>query len=213
MPPSLASNSKHKIGILAFGSLLTNQGPEIAGKIVARIKTLTPFGVEYGRYSGTTRGGAPTLVPHEAGKPVLGEILVLNETVTKVEAKNMLWRRETGNMGIVKAYPKGTSPNSVVAQEWTDSPDVEIVVYTDFHPAGKIKKPNAKDLATRAIESVQGAEIEKDGITYLLNNISAGISTDLTTAYEGEILRQTRASSLEEALQNLIRRLSSGNPS
>jgi len=57
------------IGILAYGSLIIDPGPEIGPLIVRRITTVTPFVVEYARLS-RTRGGAPTLVPHSSALPV-----------------------------------------------------------------------------------------------------------------------------------------------
>src|SRR5207302_1355175 len=59
-PPPADPSCRHpgkKIGILAFGSLIGDPGDELKPKIAMRIKTKTPFGVEYGRYSGQTRGG------------------------------------------------------------------------------------------------------------------------------------------------------------
>ena len=190
---------KKKVGILAFGSLIGDPGSEIAPKIVMRIKTPTPFGVEYGRYSIATRGGAPTLVPHDAGAPVSGEILVLDDTVTIDEARNMLWRRERRREGTGETYLDGTSPNSVLVRQWADSPCVSTVLYTDFPPDGKTAKPAANELATHAIESVKKADTAKDGITYLLDAMAAGIKTPLTDSYYKEILLQTKSRSLEEA--------------
>jgi len=100
---------KKRVGILAFGSLVHNPGPEIQAKIATRIKTNTPFPVEYGRYSAKTRCGAPTLVPHPQGSPVAAEILVLDDDVTVEEATNMLWQRETGKIGTSETYTQGTS--------------------------------------------------------------------------------------------------------
>lgn len=191
---------KKKVGILAFGSLITDPGTELSPKITMRIKTATPFGVEYGRYS-QTRGGAPTLVPHQAGAPVDGEILVLDDAVSLDEARNMLWRRERRKEGTGETYVAGTSPNSVLVREWTDSPCVECVLYTDFNPEGKVATPQAAELATKAIQSVKAAKPDMDGITYLMNNLASGIKTKLTPDYEAEILKQTKANSLEEALR------------
>jgi hypothetical protein len=97
-PPPAASECRHprkNIGILAFGSLIQDPGPELEARIVMRIKTPTPFPVEYARISGNTRGGAPTLVPHDSGSPVSAEIFVLDDAVSVDEARNMLWRLET----------------------------------------------------------------------------------------------------------------------
>lgn len=188
------------IGILAFGSLISDPGPELAPKIIMRIKTPTPFPVEYARYSGETRGGGPTLVPHEAGAPVCGEILVLEDAVTVAEARDMLWRRERRRTGCGDTYAEGTSANSVLVRHISDSPCVSNVLYTDFHPEGKIERPNAEELARRAIQSIKTAEGGKDGISYLMSNFAAGIETPLTPAYKAEILRQTKTESLKEAL-------------
>ena len=188
------------LGILAFGSLISDPGSEIESRIVMRIRTHTPFPVEFGRYSGTTRGGAPTLVPHHHGEPVGGEILVLDDRGTVEEAKDMLWRRETHNIGTGKKYPAGSGPNAVQVPE-TTHPSVRSILYTDFNPEGKIDKPTPEELALMAIKSVRKAESGKDGISYLLNAISDGIETPLTTAYKAEILRQTKTESLSEALR------------
>jgi hypothetical protein len=192
---------KRKIGILAFGSLIGDPGPELAPKIITRIKTPTPFKVEYGRYSWKTRAGAPTLVPHEAGAPVDGEILVLDDAVSLDEARNMLWRRERRIEGTGKTYEEGNGKNNVLVREWADSPWVEHVLYTDFHPEGKVASPRAADLAMNAIQSVKAAKPGMDGITYLKDNLAFGIKTELTADYEAEILKQTETNSLDEALR------------
>jgi hypothetical protein len=190
------------IGILAFGSLISDPGPELESKIILRLKTPTPFPVEYGRYSGKTRGGAPTLVPHNAGGPVEAEILVLDDSVSPSDAADILWRRETRKVGSSEEYSEGTSVNSVLVKHATD-PCVSDILYTDFRPEGKIERPNAEELAKRAILSVKSAADGKDGISYLMANVAAGIRTPLTPAYEAEILRQTNTQSLEEALSTL----------
>ena len=118
-----------------------------------RIKTQTPFPVEYARFS-TKRGGGPTLVPHESGSPVSAEILVLDDEVTVDQARDMLWRRETGKTGGRETYPAGTSPNSVLVEQITNDPCVSAVLYTDFHVEGKVVNPRAEELAGRAIQSV-----------------------------------------------------------
>jgi hypothetical protein len=192
---------KKKLGILAFGSLIDEPGAEIREKIIMRIKTSTPFGVEFGRYSGKSRGGAPTLVPHEAGSPVSAEILVFDDSVSVDEAKDMLWNRERRRIGSGEKYTEGTSQNSVLVREFTDSPSVASVLYTDFNLEGKIAAPTAAEVAQHAIESVSKAELGMDGITYLMNAMAAGIKTPLTQAYHDEILRQSETNSLLEALE------------
>jgi len=202
-PPADPScrHPKRKIGILAFGSLIHDPGPELESRIVMRIKTQTPFRVEYARYSGKTRGGAPTLVPHESGSPVSAEILVLDDEVAADEARDMLWRRETRKSDSGERYAEGTSANSVLVREITDDACVSTVLYTDFCSAGKIEYPKAEELAQRAIQSVQTADAGKDGISYLMNAVTYGIETPLTLGYRDEILKQTNALSLEEALR------------
>jgi len=192
-----------KLGILAFGSLIDDAGDEIRDKIIMRIKTTTPFGVEFARYS-KTRGGAPTLVPHEAGAPVAAEILVLDDSVSVDEAKDMLWNRERRRIGSVEKYTESTSQNSVLVREFTDSPSVASVLYTDFNLEGKIAAPTAAELAQHAIESVSKADLGMDGITYLMNAMASGIETPLTTTYVDEIFLRTETTSLSAALEKLI---------
>lgn len=73
-------------------------------------------------------------------------------------------------------------------------------MYPNFHDAGRIPSPTARELAEHAIRSVEAADEGKDGITYLINAIKCGIETPLTPAYKAEIVRQTNANSLEKAL-------------
>jgi hypothetical protein len=189
-----------KIGILAFGSLINDPGSELEPKITMRINTTTPFAVEYARISGETRGGAPTLVPHENCSPVSAQILILDDASSIDEAKDMLWRRETGKIGTGEKYSGGRLPNSVLVPAVTDSPYVEMLLYTDFHDEAKIPNPNPQELAKLAIESVKKAKDGMDGITYLVNAITSGVKTQLTEDYKAEILRQTNTQSLEDAL-------------
>jgi len=200
-PPSdpRCCHPQRKVGILAFGSLINDPGPELAPKVIMRIKTQTPFPVEYGRFSGRTRGGAPTLVPHCKGAPVRAEILVLHDDVSVSDARDMLSRRERHKEGSGNTYVEGTTPDSVLVRPY-ESPWVATVLYTDFWEAGKIADPTPGDLATHAIQSVPRAAEGKDGITYLRDAVASGIQTSLTAAYTAEILRQTQATSLEEAI-------------
>jgi hypothetical protein len=205
-PPAADPTCRHPkkaIGILAFGSLIADPGPELAPKITMRIKTPTPFPVEYGRYSGKTRGQAPTVVRHEAGAPVSAEILVLNDAVTVAEATDMLWRRERRKCGSGETYVEGTSANSVLVRCISDSPCVSNVLFTDFHAEGKIDNPDAKELATRTIQSVKAAKDGMDGISYLMSNLALGIETPLTQVYKAEVLRQTMTETLQEALNKV----------
>ena len=201
-PPSADPRRCHPpkpLGILAFGSLISEPGSEIEPQIRMRIRTTTPFPVEYARIS-ATRGGAPTLVPHESGAPVSAQILVLDGGLSVEDAQDMLWRRETRNVGTGKKYPGGSGPNAVLVAK-TKDPRVETVLCTDFNPEGKVKRPTAQELAKKAIESVGKAKAGMDGISYLIDAIAAGIETPLTTTYKAEILKQTGTVSLEGALR------------
>jgi len=191
---------QRKIGILAFGSLIKDPGTELLPKIAMRIKTQTPFPVEYGRFS-RTRGGAPTLVPHECGAPVSAEILVFDDDVSIEEARNMLWRRETRQGDTSRTYTRDSSENSVLVEEFHGDPCVDTVLYTDFNVSGKIPNPTAADLAVKAIESVRHAKPGMDGITYLMETIASGIDTPLTQDYKVEILNRTTTLSLKEAIE------------
>lgn len=203
-PPPADPSCRHprkKVGILAFGSLIQDPGEELQSKTFMRIKTQTPFPVEYARISGKTRGGAPTLVPHPDGAAVSAEILVLDDDVSIDDARDILWRRETRKSGTIHGYTEGTSPNSVLVRQLNDDPCVSTVLYTDFLEAGKVEHPEPVDLARRAIQSVHAAEEGKDGITYLTDAIASGIATPLTESYRSQILEQTNTMSLQEALR------------
>jgi hypothetical protein len=134
---------------------------------------------------------------------VAAEILVLDDDVTVDEATNMLWRRETGRIGTGETYTRGTSATSVLVERFADDGRVETVLYTDFNADGKIDNPTAAALAEGAVQSVTAAQEGKDGITYLSDAISCGIETPLTSSYRAEILQQTKAASLEEALRQV----------
>lgn len=201
-PPADPSccHPRKQVGVLAFGSLVEDPGQELEAAITMRIETQTPFPVEYGRFSGRTRGGAPTLVPHCAGAPVRAEILVLDDGVSITDARDMLWRRERRRVGSGETYVEGTTADSVLVRSH-ESPWVETVLYTDFNAEGKIAYPAPEDLARRALQSVQKANAGKDGISYLMSAIGHGIETRLTAAYKAEVLRQTQTNSLTDALQ------------
>lgn len=198
------------IGILAYGSLISDPSTEIGPLIERRIPTITPFPVEYARLS-RTRGGSPTVVPHTSGKPVKAEILVLSDSVHIDEARNLLWRRETRKVGSGRAYPKGTSPNAVVIRDEPGFCEVGHVLYTDFHPGGKLKDPDPRQLAEAAINSVSKASLGMDGISYLMSLINVGAETELTQRYMEQLLILTGAASLSDALDLLSSKTHRGN--
>jgi len=195
-----ACHPKRKVAILAFGSLRGDPG-KIGDHIAFRIKTETPFPVEYGRLS-SSRGGAPTLVPDDKGSKVEAELLILPDGMPVTQARDLLWLRERRKEDSGETYSSGTGPNHVLVREWTECPWVETVLYTDFNASGKQTLP-AEALAKAAIDSVNKADKGKDGITYLQEAEAAGINTPLTDAYLKAILRLTGTDSLSAARDQL----------
>jgi hypothetical protein len=187
------------VGILAYGSLIGDPGDEIKRLVVRRIDIMTPFPVEFARYS-KNRGGAPTVVPvTKGGDKVKAQILVLEQSVSVNDAKTLLWRRETNQMGSSEQYAKKQSRNALRVCCLTDWEGVDTVLYTDFYADSKIRKPSPRNLAIRAIKSVRQAA-GRDGITYLLALKKAGVITPMTEEYERQIIKRTATSSLEQAL-------------
>lgn len=208
--PNPENQALHSIGILAYGSLIADPGAEIEPLIARRIATHTPFPVEFARLS-STRGGAPTVVPHSSGQPVRAEVLVLIDGVSLDETRSLLWRRETRKEGSGRAYPASGAANAVVIEDSPGFCGLEHVLYTDFNPRGKIPCPAPVALAEAAISSVGRAAPGKDGISYLLGLLEAGIETALTPQYTAEILARTGTSSLDEALLRLQPTLKKGS--
>lgn len=188
------------VGILAYGSLIREPGSEIAPLITSRIGTMTPFPVEYARYS-RTRGGGPTIVPHVSGCQVKSEILMLSDDVSLDVAKDILWRRETGNVSSERRYQESAAPNAVRIRDAVGFCAIDHVLYVDFNLEGKIQRPNARELAIKAINSVSKAASGRDGISYLIGLIQLGVETQLTSAYREQVLHLTGTRTLEEALQ------------
>ena len=94
---------KPTVAILAYGSLIDEPGAELAPVISNIILDIvTPFNVEFARKS-SSRGDAPTLVPHPNGAPVRAALLVVECTTD--EAIDRLWRRETRTHDTSRSYP------------------------------------------------------------------------------------------------------------
>jgi hypothetical protein len=185
--PDASSRNRHKLGVLAFGSLQRDPGSVLGAMIMTRIKVKTPFPVEYGRYSGVTRGGAPTVVKHDAGVPVSAEVLVLKPEVSFEQARDALWNRERRREDSNEKYDEGRTSNSFLVRRLEDLGGVDSVLYTDFLDSGKVLHPNAEALALHAIDSVVKAKPGMDGITYLAANFDAGVVTRLTPQYIHEL--------------------------
>jgi hypothetical protein len=192
------------VGILAYGSLIEDPGPEIAAA-KARVETdvQTPFKVEFARTS-TTRGGAPTLVPVRAGGGrVRAQIIVLKNTVSENEARDLIWRRETRRIGSGRRYvhPDNPGPNTTVVRNAGAMWGIDTVFYTEI--GANITPLTATELARLAIRSVGEATPGMDGISYLIDALGRGLTTPLSGRYEAEIKRMVGAASLKEALQKL----------
>jgi hypothetical protein len=148
------------VGILAYGSLISDPGIEIGPQIAQRVPATTPFPVEYARLS-RTRGGAPTVVPYSSGNPVNAEVLVLLDSVKLPEAKRLLWRRETRNEHTGKLYPARNSPKAVVGA-------------LSRTPLGRVGEPDevarvAVFLASEDSSYITGQTIYPDGGRLALN--------------------------------------------
>ena len=192
---------KPTVGILAYGSLIDDPGDELTPHISRIIRdVVTPFSVEFARKS-SSRGDAPTLVPHDDGAPVRATILVVEASAD--HASNMLWRRETRNTDVTLCYPgaRPDRPDAVRVERIADLADVDLVLYTAI--SANVTPLTPMHLAELAVASVARAKSGLDGISYLIAAKSNGIATPLSPAYEAKILRMTVTDSLEQALASL----------
>ena len=185
------------VGILAYGSLISDSGPEIEPHITRRISCRTPFKVEFARAS-RTRTGGPTLVPYDEGSQVAAQILVVDLSLK--EATDRLYRRETRKFDPDVFYipPKVITSNTVVVESLRSFERIETVLYTRI--AANIEGLTATKLAERAVDSARARQDSRDGISYLMNAKRCGIQTPLSPEYEKEILRLTGTDCLEAAL-------------
>ncbi|WP_031425540.1 hypothetical protein [Flavimarina sp. Hel_I_48] len=197
---------KHKIGILAYGSLIDDPGIELKSLIVERVKCITPFKVEYARRS-KKRGYGPTLIPYsKAGSNVNAIILILSDDVSLLEVSSMLYRREIGTSDSSKSYVHTNNPKENTTQILLEENfmEVEKVLYTRIASNIRINF-DTNDLADFAIKSIllKAGKEKCDGIRYLVQNINNNIVTEYTEAYRLAILSKTGCSSLEEAIDLL----------
>jgi hypothetical protein len=200
------SPARFSLGILAYGSLIDDPGPEIGPYVETTLSDVeTPFPVEYAR-SSRSRGGAPTLVPSESGgAQVKAAIHVLRDGIPVDLAKDWLWRREVRKFGLNDHYQSKLNPgkNAVVIDLLPNLVGVRTVLYTRI--GANISPLSGEELARRAIESAKSAVAKtgKDGISYLINAKRHGIITPLTAAYEEAILRLTKSPNLAAAFQHV----------
>lgn len=195
-------NDRGSVGILAYGSLIDNAGPEIEAALTGRrLNVRTPFRVEFARAS-RKRGGAPTLVPvQQGGASVLGHILLVN--VCEEEAKDRLWRREVDKIGLGGRYSDriDPGPDTLIIDRYENFEGVGVVLAARF-PA-TIRPLTAVHLAELAIKSARRERTGRDGISYLIDVKRNGIKTPLSDAYEHEILRRTDSHDLSEARRKI----------
>ena len=197
-----------RIAILAYGSLIEDSGTELEPLICERFEDVeTPFSVEFARTS-STRDGAPTLVPVKVGGATVkkGVLLVLNATVDRTRAEDLLWRRETRNEFSNKHYSRPNNPGAdhVLIEHTEDLAGVKTVLFTKI--GANIERLTPESLADLAICSARREAGAKgtDGINYLASVIKQGIQTPLLPEYKAAILRKTGADDLDEA-HRLIR--------
>lgn len=205
----MTADKVHKIGILAFGSLIDNPGKEIKELEIKRIDCETPFKVEFARIS-SSRGEAPTLVPvqnYAKGKKVKSKLIVVNESTSLDDLKSILWRRERHITDRTKVFniPEKPTPKNVLIGELENFYNVQKVIYTTFLPQKEYNDLNPEKLADFAIRSIlsKAGRDKKDGIRYLLSAIESGIETEYSKEYRAFILHKTDTSSLNEAIEKL----------
>lgn len=198
-----ATQEKPTVGILAYGSVISDPGEEIKNahtKIISNV--MTPFHIEFARKS-NNRGGAPTLVPvTSGGAHVDGQVFKMD--TSEAEAANILYRREIGKVGEAQrtyTRPNTVTTNTVLIERLTNFAGLDIVLYTKI--AANIPQVNAENLAKLAIASVTKASSGLDGISYLIATKNYGIETALSNEYEAEILKETKCGNLQEALERL----------
>lgn len=195
---------KPTIGILGYGSLISDPGTEITNAYIDIIEdVMTPFHVEFAR-SSNGRGGAPTLVPVlDGGAQVKGQLFVMD--LPEQEAADILYRRETNRVGEGRTYkrPKNIKDSDVLIERLTNFAGLDVVLYTKI--AATIDPLTPNRLSDLAIESVDETKTDlgRDGITYLIDAKRHGIVTALSPAYEAEILRKTECECLDDALVKL----------
>lgn len=191
------------LGILAYGSLISDPGTELLAVTVGRTENVpTPFPVEFAR-SSDGRGGAPTLVPFAGGSQVNAVIFTVD--ATPEEATNILYRREINQVGSGKVFREPAPDNlkGVRIERFEHIDGYDLVLSTRL--AATIDPLSADTLAHLAIESARKLGNGRDGISYLIAAQASGISTPLTSAYKAAILAKTSTDDLPTALASIRR--------
>ena len=200
---SQQSNDGPSVGILAYGSLISDPKCEIEkGSIRTIDDVMTPFHVEFARKSGS-RGEAPTLVPvTTGGTHVKGKVFVMKLDVE--EATDVLYRREINKVCTGKKYPRDRVANErrVMVERLTEFAGLDVVLYTQI--AANIEPLTEEGLADLAIKSVRKEGPPRDGISYLIDAKKHGIVTALSPGYEAAILQRLGCGTLKEALARAL---------
>lgn len=195
---------KLRIGILAYGSLITDPGEELRAITIATIRDiLTPFPVEYAR-SSRGREGAPTLVPVDhGGAKVKAWIYEVDADLNT--ACDVLYRREINAVGSRKSYtpPEPGDPKRVSIERHIGLGGLHVVLSTRLSQS--ITPLTAERLAELAIESARKLTDGRDGISYLINATRSGIETPLSAAYAKEIMRRLGVAHLAQAVEAACR--------
>lgn len=188
------------IGVLAYGSLITDPGPELAAITTGTTTdVLTPFSVEFAR-SSRKRGGAPTLVPVDIGGcPVRAVIFHVVETASQVV--DIVYRREIHAVGSGKIYvePAPDRTDAVRIARFEGLAGFDLVLSTQL--AANIDPLSADILAGLAIASARALHDGRDGISYLIAARASGIETPLSPQYAACILAKTGTADLATAMR------------
>jgi hypothetical protein len=175
---------KDNLAIYAYGSLLSEPGEPLGGHIVARVSHPSPWPIEYARRA-KLRGDGPTLVIHDAGGIVQGQLLVLDVAIDRLaDIRVWLWERE------------GKPPRERIREmAWNG---FSLVLYCDLESTLRGAELDPESLARFALDSVK-KNPQRNAINYLARNIEQGIITPLTYPYRDAILRFTGAKDLRQA--------------
>jgi hypothetical protein len=122
---------------------------------------------------------------------------VLDASVSLQEAKNLIWRRETGQYGCAEyRHKERPGIDDMVVDESQNLGGVPVVLYTRI--GSNFPAATGERLADAAVKSARthSGKVERDGISYLISAIEHGIATPLTDAYKEAILSKTGTSSL-----------------
>ena len=123
--------------------------------------------------------------------------------VSEEEAVDILYRPEIDKVSDTMRYspPATITENTVIVQKLSNFAGIGTVLYTDI--AANIDPLTPARLAQLAVGSVAKADPGRNGISYLIAAWENEIRTALSDEYEAEILRQSRAGSLDESLRML----------